>query len=350
MLCTKCGAILNDRSQFCNQCGRAVGSKPTGVNGTHAATPSGPGRESWKFVVPIVLVLGLSSVFAVFLRRRSVPNQSQVTANATPEGSNQQQRSSSSSSDTGWKPFDANVSSLPAHYEGLDPEKLCNAVRERQVKKFKGAYESTAEHQNRVEALDKEPVIGEVSVDSTVALPAQILEARFDADREKLTIEVDLDDSVNISYTIKNRDAFRGFLSKGVGSKKPSYTGTNAFGLQVQVTPTENELYEVLFSKKLPFRFERYEGHGISQLVFRLSANKVDAPELQKNLRVLAVGRLRKPYIQDWDVETKPTITKPEEEKDSYHYIFAIISEFWLYDSRNGKILQRMKADGRSPS
>jgi len=319
------------------------------MSGTLAATQGDPRRDRWKFAVPFVLVLGLLWVLSAYLRHDSVPNESQVTARATPEGSKQQQ-AISSSSDTGWKPFDANVSSLPASYEGLDPQKLCNAVRERRVKEFKDDYESTAEHQKRVEALDREPIIGELALDSTVALPVQIFAARFDADSKKLIIEVDLDDPMNISYTIKDRDVFRGFLSKGVGSKKASYTGTNAFGVQVQVTPIEKDFYEVLFPKVLPFRVERYQRYGRSQLVFRLSASKADAPELQKALRVLAVGRLRKPYIQDWHMETRPTITKPEEEKDSYHYISVIISEFWLYDYRGGTILQRMKADGRSPS
>lgn len=277
----------------------------------------------------------LFSVLSVYVRRGSPQRKSEGTGSQTPERAEQQ--AGSSSEDMEWKPFDVNVISLPRNYEGLDTAKLSYALLGRRSKEFKDKYESTDEHRKRVALLDKAPIIGEISLQSTVALPVQILEkTRFDADLKKLVVEVDFDDSMGISDTVKNTSALRGFASSAVRSKHTTYTGTNAFGVEVQVTRTEEDVYEVLFPKN--------GRHGV---VFQLPASKSDAPELEKSLRVIAVCRLRKPYMQLWGFETKPTIAKPEEDKYSYYYISAIISEFWLYDIRDGKIIQRMKTSGR---
>jgi hypothetical protein len=153
-----------------------------------------------------------------------------------------------------------------------------------------------------------------------------------------------------IATEVANGNKFRVAPLKGAGRNKPSYIGTNAFGVQVEVTSSEVEYYMLLFPKTLQFRTEP-DGNYDFTLVFRMPAQPSEAREMKEHLRILVVLQLREPFIDSsWSKSPKPTITNPHETKYGSFYIFGVPLEFWLYDSQSGKVVQRLRPDGRYAS
>jgi len=334
---------MPDDSHFCRNCGKAFAS------GANESANGSARLRSWWWFGSLALMITLFS-FAY----RSAVTKPKMAANGhnMKHAEAEQEKVALPREDPAAKPFNINISRLDRNYEALDPNKLWIAINDREIQAFKHEYESTEEHRKRIQSLRDLPVEGDITLSSMMALPIQTFTPTFDADRNMMTVTVIVDAADDaVPTSVANRSQLRSVLLKGVGTQKPSYIGTNAFGAQVEVTSTDKDFHILLFPKALRFKIERYKGYGASELVFRVPAETTEAPELKERLRLLVVCHLREPYIDSWHSDSrKPTITNPQEEKETRYYFIGIPSEFWLYDFQSGRIVQRLRPDGHPAS
>jgi hypothetical protein len=222
--------------------------------------------------------------------------------------------------------FDASLQRLPAHFKGSS---ISDAFKTYSTAP-RGEFETTAEHDRRVESL---PV-------GILAFLPERISVNYDADAQQFSIQED-------TSAIKESSGFTVKRTR-IGTRE-YYVGQNAFGV-----------------KKL-IRKDLVRVHGVStdaqtQRVFRIAVPRERAPAMKPRLRLLILVRtgpesprpraeeaadLSSEFRQATDVEyEKPTIDSPIERATLYFAFDAHLLGFWVFDDGTGKILGKFDAKG----
>lgn len=343
MYCCQCGTELPPHADSCQKCGGAV----LATSSTEPCDNPVIGRKriTWFWIVAVLLLC----VCFVLIR---AANRGRAEADTIIKHSQNETGESGPNTTTDFDtaPFDAKATKLPPHYIGHDPSKVFDVLMEREVQSRKGEFETTADYRKRVSELALSPIgVGAMTEASTFAFPVMILHTEYDADAQILAVYVGVDRTISFSSSLRKRDNIQAVQSTGKAFRKSSYAGQNAFGAQTDVVTTGGSYHFLLFPKSERFRTEG-EFWWAKDFVFRLHAPASQAKELKERLQVIAVCRLQSPFTEIESETNKPTLQNPVEETNYRSYLSVSVSEFWLYDPETGKVLEKLRPDGRPPS
>lgn len=301
------------------------------------------------------------SVFAQRAKARRDQTQNRSTPHAAPE-----QKPTEPAYTT--QPLDVSVSSLPAGFRGHDAAEIYKRLAERTKVSTKSEFETTEAYRQRVQLEASKPLTGSLTQRSTFAFVIGKLDAKYDADQQVMYIKAKLsrvkegaaldEDKRSLLWDIVNRD-------------NSSYTGSNAYGAQVQVERKVADFYEVAFANHQRFpivsylndiaqevadnRKKRYESLGIKEpeqnydfmkdTAFAAEI-KMDAQAAMKskpNLRLLLVCRLLTPPIIEGSTYSKPTVDNPRENLFLSYSLNTEALEVWFFDVVTGQIHAKQK-------
>jgi hypothetical protein len=269
------------------------------------------------------------------------------------------------------RPFDISLETLPAGFNGHDPEVLYKILATRNTTATKGEFETTAQYQSRVGVEAARPLYGEVATDSALAFVVGRVESLYDADHQTLKV------------TVKFRKAWEGYgvqtprmslAVKNASMGNRDYTGSNAYGAQVRVKELTSADYNIAFinyakfpvtqilsdaERKLMEQEEKSrrrllqagvylpastDSYGERAFAVEFQMDAAMAIRAKKNLRMLAVVRLQAPYTITGALYSKPTFDRPTEYFSKFFFLNTELLELWFYDAATGKVFAKEQA------
>jgi len=242
-------------------------------------------------------------------------------------------------------PFDPSIDKLPALYHGIDPEPLYKALEARKKRSTKGEFETSEDYRQRVRRDFAAPLVGSITQNSLLAFETYELETSYDADSGEMLVTSKLENPI-IGVTPKF----------DLGSLKLSfrpeptttYVGSNAYGAKVIVKKERSSLYYLLLENYADFENDpglSRRGYSVDKSIStKIKVDVVNAKHLKDSLRLLVVGKLIEPYIEEGFLTTKPTINDPTELFAVFEYLQVEASELLVYDITTGQVLKRLSA------
>lgn len=242
-------------------------------------------------------------------------------------------------------PFDISLNAISSEFEGNPGFLLYHALEQRQKQTKKDEFETSAEHAERVKALEDKPLLGKIRLtDRVVFVAKDYPEIAYDADEQSISGGLS-------NYGIRSFIELRlDSSSKQIGQ----YVGSNAFGVKRAVRKYADTWLNLAFS------IPSGETHGETfylpkiDLSPYLAGIKCETEKRCKGLRsfaaysatrfsrVLITGFLTEPYISRDSNETTATIDDPEERFSVTHRIHISPDQVWVYDPINDVVLKKI--------
>lgn len=243
---------------------------------------------------------------------------------------------------------------LSSEYLGQSVEDIFHAYQKR-VKNQKDEFETSADFERRVAALEQEPLVGNIKSYDCLAYAVTPIEikfydapgkgeigivkthekevlARYDAESGIITVKPSWVDCYYATWpkasciaTVREYYRF------------PPYIAQNAMGATMTVT------YSKIFSYGVLFRDANADDFTIS-----ISMPPEKAKALKNNLGLLVLYKLTEPYIKsDYNVIT-PTFSDPRKTEELSSHLIANVVEVWLYNFKTGEIYRKQKKNKHS--
>lgn len=138
------------------------------------------------------------------------------------------------------------------------------------------------------------------------------------------------------------------WADSGGRSQRQRMSGSNAYGAKVIVKKEHANLYYLLLENYADFVNDpglSRRGSSIDKSIWtKIKVDVVNARRLQDSLRLLVVGKLIEPYIEEGFLTSKPTINDPTELFAVFEYLQVQASELWVYGITTGQVLKRLTA------
>lgn len=209
----------------------------------------------------------------------------------------------------------------------------------------KDEYETSEAYASRTSDVT---LLGSIKTDSVLAfqLPLNSTGAwcntKYGADTQVLSVECRLGQITQFFVSAESSfvEAF-GLLSKITTTKKASYIGTNAYGVEKAITA----------------RHSNGIGLAIRNLDYNTTAQCSNCPRefslvvpnitpahaklIRGDLGFLFVVKLEKPFLlQETKIE-RPTLTDPYDFKGEYQFLYGFAYQIWVVDIKRGMVLRR---------
>jgi hypothetical protein len=258
------------------------------------------------------------------------------------------------------EPLDLSLSTLPPGYRGNDPETVFTALSSSTKK---GEFESTAEYNQRLMGLTV--IAGSLTDSSVYAFYvesggyAQQSEARYDADKQLLTLSIQLA-SVSKKRTVKQECSERivrlglctdstesyiagyNFLSKTKWLNNGTHLGANSYGAVAEVT-TEYRWQDTIEFPNIDEFSSKQSIYG-QDLSIDLPVGPTEAKTLKGNLRILAICKLIAPYVASDAGSSDATLSEPVDLITFFQTLETQLLELWVYDISTGKVIAKVQA------
>jgi len=242
-------------------------------------------------------------------------------------------------------PFDVTVERLPRAYGGHNIQRVYHSVKDGMPKT---AREHGAGQEGRTDPLERSQ-----ETNAVYAFQVRPMEITYDKHEGKMEISCQL---WSVLAQGAANPAKRGFRIAYIPRVDHTYTYTGADGKNVEVEEVKFTEYTVAFANldafPLDVRPEKTKGPPVRNpdasvksgtIVARAPAEKREVGELERNLRLLAVGRLTEPYATSETVEVKGTPESPGEYLARHEYLHVRLLGLWLYDAYTGKVFAKIE-------
>lgn len=254
-------------------------------------------------------------------------------------------------------PFDPSIGKVPEGFRGHDLVSLYFALAGKL--KGKGEFETTEAYNKRIDALMAEPVLGQLTPRSMLATVigltsgGEFSDLQYNADTQLLSVNKSLD---KVPYGVDDLKAIdtRRVISTGLDFVKAgrTYVGQNAYGVKKRVVEKDEYICDLIMVNpgELGFKKPEHDFLGNEQNIsFDLTMDPATAQKVKSNLKLLVLFQVGAPYVgisKDYD---SATIDNPVDLTTHRFFIFARVSEVWLYDSRTGEVFAKFpaKAEGQ---
>jgi hypothetical protein len=217
--------------------------------------------------------------------------------------------------------FDTGLSVLPPNFKGHDIERLYKAMKASGITKPKSEFESTVHYDQRQTAFGTTVVIGQLIPADKFAFVLNVKESaitiEYDADRQSMSFLTHPADSLSPPASTME-------VKRRILSRNKFRTSEEAYG--VAVSNEQRAFTWLHVDTSLPMSPEK-------------------AQLKKKDLRLLLVCTLTKPWIREDEWDTEPTTDFPR----AVHLLQVIVDEVWIFDLPTGEILWRLKAVGSMP-
>lgn len=270
-----------------------------------------------------------------------------------------------------YRDFDPALTQLPPGFRGHDLAALFKTLAARKKSAVKGEFETTAAFNARVQAEASKPMLGPLTPGSTFAFVIRKVESVYDADRDNLRARLPLKRAWE-GYGIETR---RMAVSWDFDLlDKSTYTGTNAYGAQVNVERNIAESYEIAFENHPQFPVERvldehyvkmrdedpnkearermvargmgdvYEDLKEPFIFADLKMDAQTAMQVKPRLRALVVCRLADPQVIESTTYGKPTYDHPKELVVKNYMLTTKVLQIWFFDPATGRVLAKLNS------
>lgn len=228
--------------------------------------------------------------------------------------------------------FDITATSLPAHYKGAPCRPVASTISS--AKLSKDEFESDDQNRARVTAFRAKSKLPGLVPDTLVGFvtPVKPEMATYDAENRKLIVS--FTNEMLGSFSAKAASA--GFTADTKMVSERKYQASNAYGASVQVKSRYGSSCAVGFLN-LPY----------DPLA---SATKIDielAPAqarlAKSGLAFLYIGTIEAPFIEKFQMYSKPTIHNPSEFALDGNTLMLSVRQIWLFDQATGQIFSRIK-------
>jgi len=249
-------------------------------------------------------------------------------------------------------PFDTSVQAFSLKNTNNEMN-LYLSLKSKSADFTKSEYESTSDFDARMNKICDKTLSGNLKYCDTVGFFTRTdIEYNYDADNKKMIVGVKTRGESIDTYYAK------------VGTKK--YIASNAFGAKIKVTATEYLTTAVSMRRDEPkeeVKESETSGYAKRPRPAKMALYQADfyraprtisldvpmTPEEAKDLKIyggiVLIGKLYKPFIDNYTSHSKPTITEPTETIDDIRYVVIDPSEIWIVNTKTGKIYSREKID-----
>src|SRR5262249_15596479 len=249
------------------------------------------------------------------------------------------------------EPFNTALQMLPVGYKGHDAKRIYDIFQQRLTPKEE--FETTEAHRNRIANAAVLPLIGSLTISQLFVFELDTSIFEYDADKESLLVGAvfgKVDDGTVLT------DSYHGLiLDAGGDFKQEAYEGSNAYGAKIAVEKTTILRYELAIGNWDTWQTEDYIEPYLRKVEARLIAKTLiskgilnhlslaptPAETLKPNFRLLAICRLKYPFIGKGGIYIKPTFDNPRESYYIAKYLYADLLELWAYDQANGQVLYK---------
>ncbi len=239
--------------------------------------------------------------------------------------------------------FDQSRKTVGANFRGHDLIALFRSLQRSPDLREKGEFETTAAFEARQAKFVDEPLLPRFLPNSLMALVVPhegwLAESEFQYDADEEVLQVHLNTSPVHDFP-SPRVTLR-WASGDLGS----YAASNAFGATVRVHSSNEVEYGIVFDT------DRY-----SDLIFdhdgvidRIAMPPDKARSTVPHLRLLLVCRLVSPWLNTESGMHEATISEPRETLYTYNTMYAALSSVWVFDERDGRVLDKIDGGGDSP-
>ncbi|HEX8465796.1 MAG TPA: HEAT repeat domain-containing protein [Abditibacterium sp.] len=231
--------------------------------------------------------------------------------------------------------FDVNAMVLPVDYKGVGFDALWYSLQDKFQEKSE--FETTSSYTQRMQKAESIPIFGRFDMKSvfpTLVNPDSV-SIKFDADRQMIQIgfiypfigDLDAEELIPMAQTMKSN----GF-----------YTGTNAYGAQAQVEKVDKFCRLLAYQGVRKFSGKRSKASPEKFMEFSMPTSiAVDA---KKNLQVLAIYKLKKPYTGFTQRGFNATIANPTDSSVQNLFLFTDLMSLWVYNAKTGEVYKKLDA------
>ena len=220
---------------------------------------------------------------------------------------------------------------LPGFHVGMSFEKVRAIVSSLRPRKDwrKSEFETEADYEARIAVPDERQII-------SIPLPQEGTTnslLKYDADSKKISLIVG---GISCGFlwvdSGESGSHCRVILSKRKLSSR-TYVGANSFGVKKLVTSSRFEDVGLIF---YPF-----EGFRISRASFEWDMEPEEARKIKPFLSVAVICRRTQDRLFISSKSSEATISYPYESEDDIYLVPVAAVQFVLYDSRDGRIVER---------
>jgi hypothetical protein len=253
--------------------------------------------------------------------------------------------------------FNQTVQRLPYGFEGHDVKSFYHEVNSRrQIQK--GEFETTDQFKNRLSLLSAQPLVGNITIHSTLAFVTDYnLKASYNADEEVMALVLPLRRPSNDRSLSKFDPQLRS-VTISSDLKTEYYTATNKFGATLKVERLSGTTYGLIFdiptksqdliTPSLPVgTVARPNINNDDLWSARLPMNIATAKSVKEKLKLIFICRFKDKDIKDdmllyaSSLSTEATFDKPYETNVIQYRLPVILIEIWIADTTTGKIYQK---------
>jgi hypothetical protein len=231
-------------------------------------------------------------------------------------------------------PFNVEGLKISPGFKGHHIADIQAALSRRLAARRKGEFESTDDHQKRLENLDDKPFYGTLKLDSRLAfiVNPEALRKEYDADSQVLDVFIKLEQVVE--GTTWNFEKF-GVAIQAYGDSRSTYEGQNAYGAKATVVKRERSYRNLAFVNTSQIGIER---SASTTLVCDIKADSSTARRIKDRLKVVFVSRLARPYLTSGLIALKPTLSSPLAGEFFHTNLVVELMEIWIFDSVTGTV------------
>lgn len=131
-----------------------------------------------------------------------------------------------------------------------------------------------------------------------------------------------------------------------------TYRATNTLGASVNVTKGSITEYLVVLSGYGDYTLGMRRGIspytvwvGSESMTINVKMTSEEARTAKGNMKAIAVCKLNEPLMYQSSTNIPPKLDAPFDIKYTKNYIYAKISEIWLYDYSNGKVYAKINEE-----
>lgn len=254
-------------------------------------------------------------------------------------------------------PFDTSVSKLPVNFQGHNIIELYETLSRRLS--AKGEFETSQAYDKRITQALTRPIKGQLTPRSTMAvvvdlsLPGKITGLKYNADTQMMQAVLytgDIPLGMGGDYNSKKDQ----LVIYGPEEKKAkdSYVANNAYGVEREVSEIECNAYNLIMlnGRQFEFKFSEFGLMGETQNLFNTKMDIASAKQSKANIDLLIVFQIASPYVRKFTNYFTPTIDVPVDKTTNSHYIYVNVSEMWLFNTKTGKIYDKLVAQQRKPN
>jgi hypothetical protein len=259
-------------------------------------------------------------------------------------------------------PLDAN-GRVPVGFKGDDAEKIFDAIA-KLPNLYKDQFETEAEYQTRMKNFDRNAVTfeGGKNLGSRFAFVMQKSTSKLgdSYDPEKKMYDARGTSIISASANVKRGERLivdflqiAGFATKYTEIETGTYTGSNAFGAQVNIEKRKSDWVLVGRTYKTSGGLDESGYYELYRKATNFSLPAEKAREAigggvgKTNTRMVVIGTFKPPFVErGWKIN-KPTMDYPVDRQTEVKALMINIEEIWVYNEQNGEIYNKVKVNSR---